>query len=340
MGMRLTREIRQFRRVAADDSRLHVRGGLAVERTATALRIFRRIDDPHGLSSDAPGATIEFVTDATELAVHVRFTGVHIHPARSRTFALVIGGTHVLTRSPAKRWRNAVLRWRIGPGGPKTPRHVSLFLPYGDSVELAGFELPVRALLRAPRPASPKPAWHAFGDSITQGYFASSAYHSYPVHVARLRGWEAYNWGIGGRCFEPHDAECLGTSRPAIVTVLLGFNDFYQQRRLVDVGQAVSAYLAALRSQCGLGVPICVVTPLWTAHEPPVGGHSLASYRAAISRAVTAASDRCLTIVDGLALLPGGRRYFPDGIHPNDAGFARLARALAAVLPTPAADSR
>jgi lysophospholipase L1-like esterase len=228
----------------------------------------------------------------------------------------------------------------MSPSRRRSPQSVALFLPYGESVEIIGIDLPARADLQSPEATGTKPAWHAFGDSITQGYYASSAYHSYPHHVARLRGWEAYNWGVGGRCIEPDDAARLGPHRPAIVTVLLGFNDFHQQRSLDRVEQAIASYLTTLRSCCGKDTPICVITPLWSAHQPPAGGIPLASYRAAILHAASLTADRRISVIDGLRLVPGRQRYFPDGIHPNDAGFTLLSRSLAILLPSPAATSQ
>ena len=44
------------------------------------------------------------------------------------------------------------------------------------------------------------------------------------------------------------------------------------------------------------------------------------------------ASDPNLHLIDGLTLVPNQLQYYLDGIHPNDAGFALYAAALAAKL--------
>ena len=44
------------------------------------------------------------------------------------------------------------------------------------------------------------------------------------------------------------------------------------------------------------------------------------------------ATDPNLHLVNGLTLVPNQLRYFVDGLHPNDAGFALYATNLAAKL--------
>jgi lysophospholipase L1-like esterase len=40
------------------------------------------------------------------------------------------------------------------------------------------------------------------------------------------------------------------------------------------------------------------------------------------------AADQNLHLVEGLDLIPHDPKYFSDGVHPNDAGFAALAKNL------------
>lgn len=57
-------------------------------------------------------------------------------------------------------------------------------------------------------------------------------------------------------------------------------------------------------------------------------------YRQAIRQIVQQcmATDPNLHLIDGLTLVPNQLKYFVDGIHPNDAGFALYATNLAAKL--------
>lgn len=83
-------------------------------------------------------------------------------------------------------------------------------------------------------------------------------------------------------------------------------------------------------------VPLYCVTPIWTGVEDVQNGQGLyvRQYRQAIRQIVQQcmATDPNLHLIDGLTLVPNQLKYFVDGIHPNDAGFALYATNLAAKL--------
>jgi len=84
-------------------------------------------------------------------------------------------------------------------------------------------------------------------------------------------------------------------------------------------------------------VPLYRLTPIWTGVEGALNGQGLTvhDYRQAITTIVQQrmATDPNLHLVDGLTLVPNQLKYFQDGVHPNDAGFALYAANLAAKLP-------
>ncbi len=83
-------------------------------------------------------------------------------------------------------------------------------------------------------------------------------------------------------------------------------------------------------------VPVYCVTPIWTGVEAVTNSQGLhvQDYRLAITSIVQqrAATDPNLHLVNGLTLVPNQLKYFVDGLHPNDAGFALYATNLAAKL--------
>jgi hypothetical protein len=83
-------------------------------------------------------------------------------------------------------------------------------------------------------------------------------------------------------------------------------------------------------------VPLYCVTPIWTSVEAVTNAQGLhvQDYRQAITSIVRQrmATDPNLHVVDGLKLVPNQLKYFVDGLHPNDAGFALYATDLAAKL--------
>ena len=84
------------------------------------------------------------------------------------------------------------------------------------------------------------------------------------------------------------------------------------------------------------GTPIVALSPILRVDAERKAnrlGATLAELRAAFERVVDeriAAGDRRLALVKGGALVPAGE--LPDGIHPDDRGHARIARAVGPVL--------
>jgi lysophospholipase L1-like esterase len=228
--------------------------------------------------------------------------------------------------------------WTVTLPQHPEPRTLRFYFPYGDAVDLLGFTLPQGARLLQPTTAVPNIRWLACGDSITQGFHATSALANYPTLVGAAKGWEACNAGIGGRCVEAADGVALAGIPADIVTVLLGFNDYYHQRPPADCQRNYTTILRALRSGGDPRRPIVVITPLWSSHvQAGSQGHLLAEYRHAIAAAALSIADPALRIIDGESLIPSRPEFFTDGIHPNDDGFAILANNLARLLPDPRA---
>ena len=83
-------------------------------------------------------------------------------------------------------------------------------------------------------------------------------------------------------------------------------------------------------------VPLYCLTPIWTSIEGLQNGQGLYihDYRQAITSIVQQrmATDPNLHLIDGLMLVPNQIKYFRDGVHPDDAGFALYAANLAPKL--------
>lgn len=321
-------------RITPNDARLRIRGAIRIVRTATMLRVDRPIEDEGGLGADAPGVSVELVTDAAALTVHLRRNGRHLRQDAINSNLVLTSGGQVLASGKIPDGVTAAYDWTVTLPRAVEPRALRFHFPYGDAVDLLGFTLPPPARLLAPQPARPKVRWLACGDSITQGFHATSALASYPSLVGAAKNWETYNAGIGGRCIEAEDGVALAGIPADIVTLLLGFNDYFHQRTPSDCGRNYATLLRALRSGGEPRRSIVVITPLWSSHDM-VRGHTLADYRRAITTAAQSMADPALTIIAGEALIPSQPEFFSDGIHPNDAGFRVLANNLARLLPDP-----
>jgi len=324
-------------KIPPTDPRLVLRGALRTAIVDGWLRVDRPIADDGGLSADAPGVTLELHTDAGTLTVHLRRNGRH-------TRRDAVNGTIVLTADGATLAVGAVAaegaaehNWKVVLPETGRARVLRFHFPYGESVDCGGVTLNDGARVLVPPPEPARQRWLACGDSITQGFRASSPLSTYPAIVGTRRGWTVLNAGIGGRCAEAMDGRALAGIAADLVTILLGYNDYHRQRPPEETRDHLVAMIRALRRGGRARRPIIVITPLWSSQDAPgTRGFGLAAYRAAAADAVTAVTDPFVRLLDGLSLMPANPDLYTDGIHPNDAGFRLLADNLARVLPDPA----
>jgi lysophospholipase L1-like esterase len=217
-------------------------------------------------------------------------------------------------------------------------RGYSVIWPYGTQMVFNGLQLDGgQHRLLAPAPARPAGRYVAYGDSITQGYYASGIVHTYPDQVARKKHWSVVNMGFGGEPTVPSDGTAVGTLSGTIATVAIGVNDWGQSKPLSTFVSDYNGLLDAIRA-LQPQVPLFCLTPIWTSIEGIQNGQGLLvrDYRQAITTIVQQrmATDASLHLIDGLTLVPNQLQYYVDGVHPNDAGFALYAARLASKLPS------
>jgi lysophospholipase L1-like esterase len=177
------------------------------------------------------------------------------------------------------------------------------------------------------------------GDSITQGYNDTPG-HSYPDQLQALLGtkWVIKNYGVGGRTLLRKgdapwwneqafkDAHALN---PDVVVIMLGTNDGKPQN-WVHEDEFYGDYKDLIETFKALPSK----PHIWIMRPPPVvdpGGYGI------IGKNV----DTLLPLIDKLAtdenvgeidihgaLLPKPE-LIPDRVHPNDAGAAIMAQAVA-----------
>jgi len=321
-------------RIIPTDSRLRIRGALRIALTDAMLRADRPIADEGGLGADAPGVSVELVTDAAALTIHLRRNGRHLRQDAVNSNLVLTSGDQVLASGKIPDGVTAEYDWAVTLPRAAEPRTLRFHFPYADAVDLLGVTLPTMARMLAPQPVRSKIRWLACGDSITQGFHATTALASYPALMGAAKNWETYNAGIGGRCIEAEDGAALAGIPADIVTILLGFNDYFHQRTPSDCSHQFATFLRSLRSGGEPHRSIVVITPLWSSHAM-ASGHTLADYRRAITTAAQSVADSALSVIAGEALIPPQPELFNDGIHPNDAGFRVLANNLARLLPEP-----
>jgi lysophospholipase L1-like esterase len=242
-------------------------------------------------------------------------------PFYGTTFAAYpAGGDRPSAEVPARPGAGTV-RLPLGPG-PAT-----VYLPEGMAPTLTG----ITGLGAAIAPGPPQRRWLAYGDSITEGWGASTPGRTWLATAARRLGLEAVNFGYAGSGRgELVVAEAMAAVPADVITLAFGTNCWGMIAFSEELLEAtVRAFVASVRAGHP-HTPIVAVSPIVRpdAEDTPNRlGATLARLRAAYERAVLGlgTADAGITLVPGRDLVCAGQ--LADGIHPDDAGHAALAAA-------------
>ena len=316
------------------------------------------------MASCTAGVTVEFDTDATEVALEVILDDAPagtlaclapIDPgapeAHADGMAVDVDGREVdavgmalpglgdaaLASSASAA---TLVRVRIDSGadsragaGEALPR-----LPGMDDLRRVRFHLPclrgcrVRAVLCDGTTLAPVPARDALlvlGDSIAQGFSCGSPSAAWPRLVADALHMDVVNQGLGGQLIQPSSLAGLpSVLRPSRVIVALGENYRYESVPAARMASDARGLLDGI-ARAWPGVVCWVLTPTW--HEegawPSRPGNCLSVVPAALEAAV--ARHAQMELVDGVDLLGKDRALLADGIeHPNARGMRDIARGL------------
>ncbi|MFF2776723.1 GDSL-type esterase/lipase family protein [Streptomyces sp. NPDC058052] len=280
------------------------------------------------------GVRVEFLAAPGTTAVELRYRAA-VPPAgdalRSLRHAFALWqGPRCLAEVFAEPAAEATVRLRLPPGGGEFTVHP----PEAQAPVVHALRAVDGALSPAPR----RPRWLVQGDSITEGWWSTRPAHSWPAVAGRALGLDPVNLGYaGGARGELPLAEQLSRLPGELITLAFGTNCW-------DRAPATPEWLhATVRAYVGLirrghpRTPLLLVSPVLrpaAEHTRNALGATLTELRRAMERAVRdlAADDPRLLLLPGRPLL--GPEHLADGLHPNDEGHARMARAVAAALRT------
>ncbi|XCW06542.1 GDSL-type esterase/lipase family protein [Streptomyces sp. HUAS MG47] len=243
-------------------------------------------------------------------------------------FALWEGG-RLVGETFARPAKNAVVVLEL----PPRPGPFTVHPPEWAAPRL----LRLRAVGGAVAPAPARPRWVVHGDSITEGWLSTRPAHSWPAVAGRALGLDAVNLGYAGAARgELPTAEQLAALPAELLTLAFGTNCWgrtpHSAPLLYETTRAFLAVVRAGRPRTPLLLLSPVLRPEAEATRNALGA-TLAELRTAMEEAVR---DRVAAGDDRLALLPGrdvlGAQDLADGLHPNDRGHARIARAVAGAL--------
>ncbi|WP_256107185.1 GDSL-type esterase/lipase family protein [Streptomyces sp. ODS05-4] len=217
---------------------------------------------------------------------------------------------------------------------PRSSRPFTVYPPESRAPRFTG----IRAVGGRIAPAPGRPRWLVHGDSITEGWLATRPAHAWPAAAGRILGLDPVNLGYAGSARgDLALAQQLGRlPAPALTTLAFGTNCWSGVPcSAALLYETVRTFVALVRAGHP-DTPLLVVSPLLrpeAEHTANPAGATLAALRAAMEEA---ARDTAAAGDGRLALLPGrgvlGPEHLADGLHPNDAGHARLARAVAAAV--------
>ena len=310
---------------------IEIANAAQVHQGPASIRFSRLISDS-AFDGDAPGSSIRFSTDATDVKLLVHYPDMDMSGARPFYLSKGVCVIDGVKRIGIDRRQEKAEDVEISLADDEEPRqrYFEIFLPISDTVEVVGLRMNSEARLFALEARPKQIRYVAFGDSITQGYFAGDPTRTYPSIIGEEFNWETLNMGFSGRQIVPHDARAVARLNPDVVSIMIGVNDYLHKVSVEEVARRFENWLEEFRL-AKPDVPVVIVTPL-----PVPGGHwraaGLEAYRDRIKEVVQARNEAHTVVVDGKSILPKRANYFKDGLHPNGTGFSYIAHNLSLYL--------
>ncbi|WP_382307756.1 SGNH/GDSL hydrolase family protein [Herbiconiux sp. UC225_62] len=196
----------------------------------------------------------------------------------------------------------------------------------------------------APSPPAPRTAPLAafYGDSYTLGTGASDPSKRWSTVICAERGWTEFNPSVNGLGFVNNRASTppdyldsdeiprIVAEQPDLVFVTMGLNDnFSMPERSEAIEHAIRTDFETLHDELP-AARIIVVEPFWYTDDRPDS----------VSWIIDRVKANAAAI--GADYLPGASHWIEghpewmaaDGLHPNDDGYAEMARRMDASLAT------
>ena len=281
--------------------------------------------DTWHMASIPVGVRLEVTGDAWEVEISYRTATDQLGyrgPAAGTTFAAwTLQG--LLAEEPAQLGDGTVCL-PLAQGQPTIVYLPEAMLPTVLEVRGVGGDI---------EPAPRQPRWVVYGDSVAEGCIASAPALAWPAIAGREHDLDVVNLGYAGAARgEVASAEQVAELDADLITVCHGTNCWTRTPHSVGLfREGVEAFLTILR-QAHPTTPIQVVSPVVRpdAEQQPNRLHAtLADLRASMEEVVEqriSDGDERLQLVRGLELIRA--EHLGDGIHPDDAGHARMAAAI------------
>ncbi len=272
------------------------------------------------LVGDAPALELDYTTATDDLGYRGAGAGT--------TFALWRGGEQVDEQPAVLGAGTVTLALGAASDGPAV-----VYLPEGMKPEV----LALRAVGGALEPAPVGPRWIAYGDSLLEGWVASAPALAWGAVAARRHGLDLVNLGYAGSARgEIPCAEAVAALAADVVSITHGTNCWTRTPHSAGMMRETTRAFLDIVRQGHPETPIVVASPVVRpdAEDTPNRlGATLDDLRVAMEEAVR---DRLAAGDDNIVLVPGagvlGADLLADGIHPGDAGHARLAEVFGSAV--------
>ncbi len=338
-------------RIRPDDPAIRY-GGAFFNKISDSLVIFQRHSDAFlalrtNISQVNPrnarttsGIRISFKTDAKKADLFLRML-----PGRNDFvlfFSLYVDGDSVgmLKQKREDLTSSGDSLFSLEVEAPGKGYHTyTVVLPTFANLALVRLELTGGSGKLLPLPATKKPAYIAYGNSITHGQGQHTGDQTYPWILAREMGWDLYNLAVGGSRTSVAMARMIADEIKGPVdfmTILIGFNDaVFQGIDTTTYRQRLNTFIGTVRR----GHPettLFVLGQTYTDKKTDKKGHPLnfddwRRVQQEVVQSFVAAGDRRIHYINGAALT-GHDDLFKspkNKVHLSVEGAARFGKALA-----------
>jgi hypothetical protein len=289
-------------------------------------KVLRKIAGPAQFPA---GLQLAFHTDSTRLVVKYS-CGIQIGPLPQKITILVDGYTLEYPVHSGSEPIEFMVSLHF-----KANRLVQILFPWGAEITLFGIGIDDQAVFT---PYHDKRKAICFcGDSITQGFGASSPVHTYPYLVSQGTDMQLINHGYHGLAF-PDPALAIYLAKEEnwdILCLAMGINAYLLgQHGAAEFEKLYQVFIEIIRLYKP-NQPVFCVSPIWQKDGDGEGklntkNNSLQDYRTAIQNVVLNMQfkDQRLYFINGLLLVDSGEDIVEDGLHPDDAGMKAMAQGI------------
>ena len=292
------------------------------------------------LATMPAGARLRFRTDSGSLGIRAAYPESAGHGNMSLIGQMGIGlyvdGRHwsSVSPSPISGPNEGEFERVVFEGLSRTPRDVTLYLPSYNPVSVVAIGVDDGADIEPPTGFAVDGPVVFYGSSITQGGCASRPGMSYQAIMCRELDVDFVNLGFSGNgTGDVEIAEAMAEIDAACY--VLDYAQNVQDPN--DLRGNYTRFISTIRAKRP-DTPIVSVTPIYATAEAWSADHAARwQLMREIIRSEVAAcmagGDGNLRLIEGYSLLgPDVPDGLADSVHPNDVGFAAMARGLAPTI--------